>query len=284
MFQKPIIPMVIGSLLALATAATAAPDRDCNDRRTIAEYGACMRERSRIGTATVRPSGLVAITHTTAMKDVEWYASWFRELWDRNELVVAHDLRDPIGPTVVDGDEIVDESGEEEDGDDGWDWLRILIAIFIGASEHADDIVYNSVYDGEIHSPGNNTSAVAVLQLRRLGDDVTGTLWIDNGLVADTSWLFVCPDIDVPAGVFPFTATMDPTTPSNPMPLRSTGSISRPISLAGVGAGTVAASYTLEVLSDLEHLVADVTITTPTGCSDTALTGTFTRRIGSQYQ
>jgi hypothetical protein len=76
---------------------------------------------------------------------------------------------------------------------------------------------------------------------------------------------------------------MDPPVPPT-MQLRSTGSVSRTISLVGVGAGSVTATYSLEVRADLEHLVADIALTTPTGCSDTALTGTFTRRIGSQYQ
>lgn len=136
-----------------------------------------------------------------------------------------HDEREPIGPTVVDGDDLVDESGGEEEDDD-WEWLRVLIQLLLGTSEHVDDIVYNSVYDGEIHSPGSGTSAIAVLQLRRLGDDVTATLWIDGGLIADTSWFLTCPDVDMPAGVFPFTATMDPVTPATPMPLRATGSVS----------------------------------------------------------
>jgi hypothetical protein len=290
MFQKPIIPLAIGSLLALATAATAAPDGECDGRETVAKYGTCMLERYPIARADLRPSGLVAISHTTAMKDRPWYAEWFIAKWDRHELVAVHDTVDPIGPTVVDGEEIVDESGEEEDDDDGWDWLRIIIALILGASEHADDIVYNSVYDGEVYSPSNNSSAIAVLQLRRLGSDVNATLWTDNGLIADTSWLFVCPDVDVPAGVFPFAATMDPPLPPPspnappPLQLRSTGSVSKPISLAGIGAGSVVASFSLEVMADLEHLVADIALTTPTGCSDTALTGTFVRRIGSQYQ
>ena len=283
MFKKPIIPVAVGSLLAFTTAVAAAPGGQCDDRETVAKYSACMLESAPIGLAALHESELVAITHTGAMKIRDWYAGWFIEKWDRDDLVIMHDDRDPIGPTVADGDDIIDESGDEDE-DDGWDWLRVLIALILGASEHADDIVYNSVYDGEIHSPGNNTSAVAVLQLRRLGDDVTATMWTDSGLVADTSWFLVCPDVDVPAGVFPFTATMDATTPATPMPLRSTGSLSKDISLAGVGAGSVVASYSLQILPDLEHLVADIALATPAGCSDTAMTGTFTRRIGSQYQ
>lgn len=283
MFQKPIIPMAAGCLLALTAAANAAPGGECDDRETVAQYSDCMIERAPVGEPALRASELVAVTHTGAMKIRDWYAGWFIEKWDRDDLVIAHDERDPIGPTVASGDDLVDESDGEEEDDD-WEWLRVLIAILIGASEQADDIVYNSTYDGEIHSPGTGTSANAVLQLRRLGDDVTATLWTDGGLVVDTSWFLTCPDIDVPAGVFPFTATMDPATQATPTPLRATGSLSRSLSLAGVGAGSVAATYSLEVLSDLDHLVADVAIATPIGCSNTALTGTFTRRIGSQYQ
>ncbi len=271
------------AVLAMAvttSSAVAAPGGDCVDNPFIGSDCVTIEKYDEIGKADLEYANVEVMTHVQATKAYPWYAKWFDFKWSDVELIrLKDDLYDIYKPTTtVSGDDVVDEDPPDADTDDDWEWLRVIIQILLAAAENADDIVYNSVYDGTIYSPSNNTSTAAVLQLRRLGNNVSAILWTDVGLVADTSWFLTCPDVDIPAGAFPFDATMVSGT------MRAEGHVTKHLSIAGIGAGSVTADFSVEVLSDYEHLVADVQISTPTGCSDTAMTGTFTRRIGSEFQ
>lgn len=300
MFSKLTHVAAVALSLSIAAPAFAAPKEDeCDKLYSLDHFLDC--EKAKLiaqKEAKTDDNYKMPLIHEEATKAYAWYAQWFVEKYGELELQKIDDVY--VGTETMDAEEIVD-----EDATDDWEGVRrLILAIIKYAIDNANsldtgDIAFNSVYDGTVYSPSNQTSASAVLQLARTPkapntngpntNDVTATLWVDNGLVADTSWGFAgvgCPDVAIPAGVFPFRAHMNTTVAPDDLGnlLNAKGSITRNIKVLGIGTGSIGANFSLALQSGYDNLAAAVSINTPTGCSDTTMTATFTRRPGSGPQ
>ncbi len=280
MFSQLTHVMAVALSLSIAAPAFAAPQEDeCDKIYSLDHFMDCEKAKliAQKEAKTDYDKYIFPLIHEEATKAYAWYAQWFVEKYGELELQTIDDMY--IGTETIDAEEIVD---EDVDNDDDWEWLRFVIRFLIAAAENSldiDDIAFNSVYDGTVYSPSNQTSASAVLRLARAPDsnDLTATLWVDQGLVADTSWGFLCPDVAIPAGAFPFGARMTSDWDAE-------GGITRNIKVPGFGTHSIGADFSLTLLSNYDNLVGGIAIDAPFGCSDTTMTATFTRRPGSGPQ
>jgi hypothetical protein len=183
--------------------------------------------------------------------------------------------------SAVSEDPAYDESDDDAQARaDAWEGLLSFLKLFVllvqGADAYIDALGLTGQYDGRVchGEDGSGPCVDAFLTLQHNGGAVDGRILVtESGLELDGG---ACGGVEVPVISLPVHATSSSLT-------QAQGGTTRQVDYTFFWTGDATVDFDLTLGSDRETLVVDIDLTLEDPCADSALRGTFTRRMDALF-